>query len=170
MLRLLTPTDTQAYLKLRLLGLQTDPKTFLSTFEREKDWPSTFFTNKIIYATKPPIFGVYGKFSEDQLIATAQLAAEYHPKNQHIANIYDVYVQPTQRRNSVGSQILKHLISKAKTHLALEQLHLRVNSDNIPAISLYKKLGFTRIATRKNAVKEADGTYQDEHFFCLSIK
>ncbi len=45
-----------------------------------------------------------------------------------------------------------------------------VNSLNQPAITLYKKLGFTHIATRKNVVKESNSKYQDEFFFSMNLE
>ena len=170
MIRLLTPTDSQDFQKLTLLSLKTDPEAFLTTLEQESKYLPINYVNRIRFATKAPIFGIYGFFQNSMLIAVAQLADEYHFKMKHLANIYGLYVHPDHRKKSLATKLLTHLISQAKKAPQLEQIHLRANSDNQPAIALYLSLGFSHFATRKQAVKEADNTYQDELLFSLKLK
>ncbi|MBI2010065.1 MAG: GNAT family N-acetyltransferase [Candidatus Chisholmbacteria bacterium] len=200
MIRLLTLADSSSYQNLKLQSLQTDPLAFLSSYEREKNFPLSYYQQKIHYTNLPPIFGIYGIFSsrnhnlvtsdggrlslrshdssevesnhlkEAKLVGLAQLSQEYHLKKHHLANIYDVYIDPKLRHQGYAKQLLTHLIQTAKTYSVLEELQLWCNSRNLPAIKLYESLGFTLAATRLNAVKEPDGTYQDELQFSLSLK
>lgn len=183
MIRLLTTADTAAYQAVKLLSLETNPRAFLSSYEREKLYPPSFYTEKIRYSTQPPIFGIYGLFLQKNpvsstsyqlkvnsyLVGIAQLSQEYHLKKQHLVNIYDLYIIPASRHQGLATRLLTHLVQVAKTYPVLEQLSLWCNSDNVPAIKLYTSLGFHRIATRLRAVKETDGTYQDELQFLFSL-
>lgn len=178
MIRRLTLEDAPAYQTLKLKSLETDPLAFLSSYEREKNYPLSYYQQKIHYATLPPIFGIYGIFSTtshvlhatSQLVGLAQLSQEYHPKKHHLANIYDVYIDPTFRHLGHAKKLLTHLIEAAKTYSVLEELQLWCNSRNDKAKNLYTSLGFTLAATRQRAVKEPDGTYQDELQFSLRLK
>lgn len=170
MIRLLTLTDAPHYQTLKLQSLNTDPLAFLSSYEREKNYPLSYYQQKIHYAALPPIFGIYGSFQENRLIGLAQLSQEYHLKKHHLANIYDVYIDPKLRHLGHAKRLLTHLVSLAKTYSVLEELQLWCNSRNDKAIKLYQSLGFTLAATRLKAVKEPDGTYQDELQFSLALK
>jgi len=170
MIRALTPQDSDIYKKLRLLSLQTDPLAFLSTFEIESSYPPFYFRQKIASSLKAPAYGVYGFFDENTLQATAQLADSYYHNKRHIAFLNEVYVNPEYRRKGIATKLVNYLIAKAKENPALEQLHLRANSGNRGAISFYEKLGFKRIAVLKDAVKNSDNSYQDEHFYSLELK
>jgi len=170
MIRLLNISDASLYQATKLKSLQTDPLAFLSSYQKESQFPLDYFQTKIRHATSPPIFGIYAIIKNNNIIALAQLSKEFHPKKSHLANIYDVYVDPKFRGKNLAKKLLTHLIKKAKSYSPLEQLHLCCNSLNQPAIALYKSSGFTQIATRKNAVKEPDNTYQDELLFSLQLK
>ena len=170
MIRILTPNDTANYKNLRLLSLKTDPLAFLSTYEDESTFDFSFFHQKIFSTTKEPIYGIYGYFTKGELITFAQLADSFYHNKRHIAYLNEVYVHPDFRRRGLASKLAKYLIAKAKENPVLEQLHLRVNSGNISAISLYEKLGFNKVAVLTTAVKNPDNTYQDEYFYCFYLK
>lgn len=168
MIRRLTLSDADQYQKLRFLSLKTDPQAFLATHNQESTYPISYYSSTIKNCTKPPIFGIYGVFENNQLIANARLSPDYFPKTQHLCNIFEVYVHPDYRGQQIAQKILKHLIIQAKTYPQLEQIHLKVNSQNTKAIALYKKLNFKHIATRPKVIKE-NNSYQDEFMYCLDI-
>ena len=169
MIRLLTEKDINQYLKIRLQSLKTDPKAFLSTFESESKLPLEYFQHKIRNATKDPIFGYYGIINESRLIACAQISESSLDKKRHIAYFYELYVIPEFRRKGYATRLINYLIEKIRSQKEVGQIELRVNSGNISAITLYEKLGFKKIATLPHSVKEPDGSYQDEYFYCLSL-
>jgi len=170
MIRPLVFTDTPSYRELRLQALKTDPGAFLSSYEHESLQPLSYFTYVITRANIPPIFGIYGYLESEKLVGTIQLSPETLPKTAHRAMIYFLYIATGHRHENVASGLLQHLIALAKTVPNLEQLHLCVNGLNIPAISLYEKLGFKKIGTKPQGVKEPDGSYQDEYLYYLSLR
>lgn len=169
MIRLLTEDEAILYKNLRLHSLKTDPISFLSTYEVESHYDLSFFVRKIINTTKPPFYGIYGFFEDNKLIAYALLSDSYYYNKRHIAYINEIFVEPNYRNKNIATKLIKFLIKKAKEEKRLEQIHLKVNSQNKKAISLYEKLGFKKHASLKNAVKNPDRTYQDECFFVLKI-
>lgn len=170
MIRILTPNDAESYQNLRLLSLKTDPLAFLSTYDVETKYDISYFRQKIFNSTKSPNYGIYGYLNIRNLMAFAQLADSFYNNKRHITYLNEVYVHPDYRRKRIATKLVEYLVNKAKESLLLEQLHLRVNSGNISAISFYEKLGFNKIAVLKDSVKNPDNTYQDEYFYCLYLK
>ncbi len=68
--------------------------------------------------------------------------------------IHDMY-----KRNGYASELMKHLIAKNKS------ISLEVKSDNIPAIKLYEKHGFKKVAERRGYYDGVDG-----HLMILEMK
>ena len=81
-----------------------------------------------------------------------------------------MYVDPDFRKKGYATQLINFLIDKVRKYKEIEQIELKVNSRNKSAIALYEKLGFKRIAQLPHAVKEPDGTYQDEFIYSFSLK
>lgn len=72
------------------------------------------------------------------------------------ADIMNIVVKKDYRNKGIGTILLENLVSLSKK-LCLNSLSLEVNEENIPAINLYKKLGFKNIGIRKNYYNEKNG-------------
>ncbi len=75
----------------------------------------------------------------------------------HIGNIA---VHPDYRHQKIASKLLDELLKGTKEH-GTNYLLLEVRVSNIPAINLYKKLGFEEVVIRKKYYKNPDGSYED---------
>ncbi len=64
-------------------------------------------------------------------------------------DIANVAVLPEFRNRGIAKKLLKHATVFAKEK-NVKRLMLEVRASNIPAISLYKKLGFSVVGIRKN--------------------
>ena len=64
------------------------------------------------------------------------------------ADIMNIVVKKSFRHNGIGSILLEHLISYAKS-LNLKTITLEVNEHNLSAIRLYDKFNFDHIGIRK---------------------
>ncbi len=90
-------------------------------------------------------FLCFGALTESkQLMAYVSL---YKISNQIFINNIAVFDEFKQQ--GVASALLKHLVENAKSDLA-EFITLEVRESNLPAINLYKKMGFIKIGVRKN--------------------
>lgn len=75
----------------------------------------------------------------------------------YYSDIYDrieinqISVLPNYRRQGYGSELMNHLIRKNKN------ISLEVKCDNLPAIALYEKFGFKKVAVRKDYYDGIDG-------------
>lgn len=169
-IRLLNSDDSQTYRDFRLLSRQTNPYSFISTLDHDSRLSLQHFQQTITSATKPPIYGIYGVFKQHQLISHLQLSPSYLPKQNHLVYIYEIYTHPKHRHQGHAKTLITHAISLVSNQSHLEQLHLKVNSSNQPAIQLYQSLGFKHIATKPQAIKESPHKYQDEFIFCLHLQ
>lgn len=65
-------------------------------------------------------------------------------------NQFEVYEK--YRKNGIGEKIISQLINNTQYNISLE-----VNCENVPAINLYKKVGFIEVAIRKGYYNGVDG-------------
>ena len=64
-------------------------------------------------------------------------------------DMMNVAVHPSHRRKGIAETLILGLIEELKT-MESHCLTLEVRASNVPAISLYEKLGFSEIGRRKN--------------------
>ena len=67
--------------------------------------------------------------------------------------IIDVFVSKEYRNNQIAQLLINEIIKDYN----IENITLEVSNKNIPAINLYKKLGFKEVANRKNYYEDSDG-------------
>lgn len=67
--------------------------------------------------------------------------------------IVDIFVRKEFRNKKIAQNLINEVIKDYK----LDNITLEVSDKNIPAIKLYEKLGFKKVAIRKNYYKDADG-------------
>ena len=65
------------------------------------------------------------------------------------ADILNICVKKEHRKNGIAMALLDKLIEHLLAN-GVENVFLEVEEENVPAISLYKKLGFSQISTRIN--------------------
>lgn len=64
------------------------------------------------------------------------------------AQIYNIATAPEFRRRGIGEALLRHMIEKSE-ELGLGTITLEVRSGNEAAMSLYEKMGFKKVGSRK---------------------
>lgn len=79
----------------------------------------------------------------------------------HITN---VAVHPDYRKQGIAIALISHFIDYGKEN-DFEFLTLEVRESNIPAISLYKKFGFTEVGVRKNYYEHKENAILMTLFF-----
>ena len=62
--------------------------------------------------------------------------------------IMNIVTKKTQRRKGIGLVLLNNLIKLSKDY-CVDKIELEVNEKNLPAINLYKKIGFKQVGLRK---------------------
>lgn len=67
-----------------------------------------------------------------------------------------IYVDEKYRNQKIGSQMVEYLINMGKNK-NINNITLEVRIDNFPAIKLYEKYKFNKVAVRKNYYDGIDG-------------
>ncbi len=67
--------------------------------------------------------------------------------------ITNVAVKPQHRKQGIGIKILEFLLNFSRTE-GLEFVTLEVRESNLPAINLYKKMGFGEVGKRPNFYRD----------------
>ncbi|WP_240795537.1 GNAT family N-acetyltransferase [Aquibacillus halophilus] len=161
----LTATDSSAYWEIRLEALQKNPSAFITTYQdalnkvNPVNETAERFANGNNYT--------YGAYLKNNLVGVVTMLRQTHPKFKHKAEILAMYVSNEIRGLGIGTKLLDKTIEQAKL-VGIEQLQLGVVSTNIPAIALYKKVGFSIYGTEIRAIKMND-SYEDEELMVYFI-
>lgn len=102
---------------------------------------------QIINNLKNNPFGAYLLYQKDQKI----VGYLYYSKIYDRIEVNEIEVLKIYRRQNIASSMLEYLLINISKDITLE-----VRESNYPAINLYKKFGFTKLAIRKNYYKNED--------------
>ena len=102
---------------------------------------------QIINNLKNNPFGAYLLYQKDQKI----VGYLYYSKIYDRIEVNEIEVLEIYRRQNIASSMLDYLLINISKDITLE-----VRESNYPAINLYKKFGFTKLAIRKNYYKNED--------------
>lgn len=90
----------------------------------------------------------YGIFEKDELVCLASILVSVDD-----INLLDIATKTAHKRKGYARTLLNYLISLKKPN---QTMSLEVRSKNLPAISLYKGLGFKALNIRKKYYKDGD--------------
>ena len=157
-IRALQPSDAAAFQALRLRGLKENPEAFASSYEEEVITPLVEIERRLQPKTDSAVFGA---FEEQDLCALTGLQRESMAKLAHKSFIWGVYVAPEARGNGFGTQVMSYALQHAFSNFGTTQVNLGVNTKNLAAFSLYKKLGFVEYGLERGCLL-VGGVLQDE--------
>ena len=69
-------------------------------------------------------------------------------KKTNYAHALHIFIDPEYRKNGLGTEILKHLVTIAKNE-KMKKITVNVMPKNFPAIKLYKKFGFQELKSNE---------------------
>ncbi|CAM4002942.1 GNAT family N-acetyltransferase [Lederbergia lenta] len=163
-IRLLSQQDAEAYLTIRLLGLQNTPDSFASSYNEEKEQTATKYESR--FQSRDSY--TFGAFENNQLVGVVTLVTERLMKLKHRASIVSMYVSPDKRGIGIGKNLILAAIKKARDLKSVEQINLSVVTTNESAKNLYYSLGFKVFGIERKALKLGN-TYWDEEHMVLFI-
>ena len=74
-------------------------------------------------------------------------------------HIISIAVVPYMRRKGVGTRLMKEAMKALKDVYKVDEYYLEVRVSNIPAISLYEKLGFKKIRVLRGYYRDGEDAY-----------
>ena len=164
-IRQLTPNDAGSYQELRLFALQESPTAFGSSYAEEAERPVEVVAERL-GAKAAHTFGAFNH--EGELIGMATLFREQHPKTDHKAYLFAMYVSPEQHRLGAGRALLEMVTARAR-ELGARQINLSVNDANTAPVGLYESFGFERFGLERDAMRIGDEWY-DAAYMVLRLE
>ncbi|MCY4466837.1 MAG: GNAT family N-acetyltransferase [Chloroflexi bacterium] len=145
---------------LRLHALQTDPSAFASSYADELAFADDVWLARAHSAERRAGNMTFFAQLDGELTGMAGANWSQREKNQHVANVYGVYVLPAQRGKGIGGALMQGLLDELARMPQIEKVGLQVNSEEQAAVALYARMGF---ATVGKAIRElkVGGTYYD---------
>lgn len=95
-------------------------------------------------------------------VGSASIHRRQNPRKQHAAGL-GMMVHPNYWGMGIGSKLMTQLMDIADNWLNLQRVELEVNTDNPPAVALYRKFGFAIEGTHKLHAY-GDGRMADSYF------
>ncbi len=158
-IRVLTAQDAASFVAVRLRGLLECPEAFASSYDEERSTPLTQIEARLGATADAALLGA---FERGALIAVVGVQRESLVKLSHKAFIWGMYVVPEARRQGVGQQLLRRALEHAADVLGVRQVNLGVNTSNLAAVALYRRLGFVAYGLERGFLL-LDGVLHDEH-------
>src|SRR2546425_473030 len=165
-IRLLTPTDADAYLRVRLSQVELEPNAFAES-PIEVRGKTAAATAERLAAPRDVSF-IVGAFADGEIVATAGYFRRMEMKTRHKGRVWGVFVSPAFRGQGLGRAVMNKLIAEARTIDGLEQIDLSVAHTQPAARKLYESLGFVVYGREPHALKTG-GHYVDDDLMVLSL-
>lgn len=147
--------DVDAFIRIRLEGLRTDPTSFGSDIEVEKARPRDYFVE---YLAPSRWRIVWGAFRGDDLVGLIRLEKEGGAAHRWI---YSMYVTPAERRRGLARRLMRIAITRAKRDPGVRQIYLDVETTNERALRLYRAMGFIDNGLEDEAIVVGGKTYRE---------
>ncbi|PYZ98946.1 GNAT family N-acetyltransferase [Alteribacter lacisalsi] len=160
----LTENHAEELRRLRHEALQTNPESFSSSYEEEKQYPVERYRSRLASESSVTL----GFYKESTLSGLVSVVRNTRVKTRHRADIFGMYVTPAARGNGTGRRLMEEAIKKAWEFGGVEQLYLTVVISNTPALKLYESLGFEAYGREEQAIK-IGSTFYDEQLMVLRL-
>ncbi len=165
-IRRLSSPDANAFQALRLEALRECPSAFSSSYEEEFGTPIPVIGKRL---AAEPNRDMFGAFSDTELVGTIGFGREGARKLAHKGFIRGMYVSPAFRNQSIGRQLVSHVLQHAASLTGLRQITLTVTASNVAAIGLYEKMGFTSFGLEPAALL-VEGEIHDEIYMVRFVE
>jgi RimJ/RimL family protein N-acetyltransferase len=165
-IRLLTPRDADALIRLRAEALANDPLSFAASPEDDRAHSADIVRASLADVDEQAIFG---GFQDGTLQGMVGLYRDPKLKRRHIAHIWGVYVSPNARGIGLGRAMMLAAIARARQWQGIEQIQLSASTHEPGPVRLYESVGFKTWGIEKQALLN-NGRYGDEAHMVLKLR
>ncbi|HZR57370.1 MAG TPA: GNAT family N-acetyltransferase [Terriglobales bacterium] len=136
----IVPEKVFIFKAVRLRALQDSPSAFGSTYAKESQLTDADWVTRAVRWSSDGSTGYIAMDGDNP----CGIAASYLDENDATqAHLVSMWTAPTHRQQGIGRLLINEILGWARLREA-RTLQLLVTSNNEPAISFYKSLGFAR--------------------------
>jgi ribosomal protein S18 acetylase RimI-like enzyme len=161
-----TPKEALDYYRLRVCSEQEYPEYVGLSAERELQAGPEKIAELIAGYENEGVC-IFGAFDQ-RLVGIACVTRKKSNKYRHKAFLWGMYVAADYRGHKVGGMLLRHVIEWGRKSV-LTAIQLQVTTSNVPARTMYERLGFEIYGTERASLFAA-GKYHDVHLMELALK
>jgi len=151
----LTAANACAYRALMLEAYEQAPDAFTTTAAERRAEPESWWIRRIGAADS--LSTSFGAWRDNHLIGTVALEYSAKPKTRHSVLVLGMYVQPSQRGGGVGLALMQAAIAAASSRPEIRYLNLTLTEGNVPALRLYRSVGFVSWGVQPEAIRTDTG-------------
>lgn len=137
----LEPNQWKKYKDLRLRALKEEPQAYASSYQDNVKHSGQFWKQRLEDAVKEQTRWLVFAKLEGKLVGMVGASIEKEIDNVHIIA---VYVVPEERGKGISKLLMNSILSKVKDNKLIKKITVEVNSEQLPALNLYKNSGFRR--------------------------
>lgn len=158
-IRPLGVADAERYVALRRQGLLETPLAFGASPEDDFAGSPEAVCDHLRQGPDRVILGAF----QDRLMGAVGLMRDRHVKASHKAQVWGMYVAPSQRGRGVGAGLLQAALQHAGTLAGVSSIHLSVTSAAVEALRLYERAGFEVWGTEPDALRHEGRAVVEYH-------
>ena len=136
--------EWRVYRALRLHALRDAPDAFGSTLAREEAFPDDEWVQRLAKGADSPMD--FPIVAEDDSRPVGLAWVRIDPVDAKVAELYQVWVDPTCRRRGVGRLVIDSALDWARSS-GVRQMVLSVALGPSSALDFYRRLGFVEVGT-----------------------
>lgn len=160
MIRRLGTHDIEAMISLRREALESCPRAFSASPERDVGQDVEFLRRTL---SRPEVQVTFGAFEGDELVGMATVHRFEGSKEGHKTVLWGMYVTHRARGRGYGRALLMAVLEHARSLVGVTHLHLTVADTAVEARRFYERAGFVCWGTEPASLIVDDEAVDVDH-------
>lgn len=166
-IRILNPSDVEAFRTVRLRSLAEHPEAFGASLEEEQQMSVDQFAERLNH--DPAQNTTFGAWNDKELYGIVNVDRYSRAKTRHRVILGGMYVVPEARGKGIGRLLVQTAVDHARSLVGLDHIVLAVTVGNEPARQLYTSLGFQSWGIDPRYIR-VNNTFYDIEWMVLHLE